>query len=203
LNFVSLENFTDYCLSYTFTSRDFSDGTLGLAWLASPTGVGGVCERMLSIQEVKKSLNSGIVTLVNYNTRVPELVSYLVFAHEIGHSFGAQHDTGACVPGNSGGGNFLMYSRATTGSQLNNNRFSSCSQSQMGLIVNSLARSPKFCLKARKYLIIFSSLDTGKLQNRNKNLNMFCMHRGNVHMRESDCRARGRVRLWARRAMRG
>ena len=67
LNYVSLDNFNDYCLSYTFTARDFVDGTLGLAWVAKLTGsVGGVCERRQTLQGVSKSLNSGIVTVVNY-----------------------------------------------------------------------------------------------------------------------------------------
>ena len=73
LNFVSLDNFSDYCLSYTFTARDFADGTLGLAWVAKLTGsVGGVCERRQLLQNIQKSLNSGIVTVINYQARVPE-----------------------------------------------------------------------------------------------------------------------------------
>jgi disintegrin and metalloproteinase domain-containing protein 10 len=60
LNYVSLDNFTDYCLAYTFTARDFTDGTLGLAWVAKLSGsVGGVCEKRQTLQGVAKSLNSG------------------------------------------------------------------------------------------------------------------------------------------------
>jgi len=38
-NFLDLHsrtNYDDFCLSYTFTYRDFSGGVVGLAWVASP-----------------------------------------------------------------------------------------------------------------------------------------------------------------------
>lgn len=37
-------NYDDYCLSYLFTYRDFSDGVLGLAWVGDLNSAGGVCE---------------------------------------------------------------------------------------------------------------------------------------------------------------
>lgn len=151
LNYVSLDNYTDYCLAYTFTARDFTDGTLGLAWVAKLTGsVGGVCERRQSLQGIPKSLNSGIVTVVNYQARVPEAVSQITFAHEVGHNFGSEHDPddSVCSPGANKGGNFIMYRRATTGTDRNNRNFSECSRDQMGPIVHALVSNPnKFCFK--------------------------------------------------------
>ncbi len=38
LNYVSLGDYSKFCLSYTFTARDFGDGTLGLAWIAKTSG---------------------------------------------------------------------------------------------------------------------------------------------------------------------
>ena len=38
LNLNSLENHDEFCLAYVFTYRDFSGGTLGLAWVGSPSG---------------------------------------------------------------------------------------------------------------------------------------------------------------------
>jgi len=94
LNLNSLQNHSDYCLAYMFTHRDFTGGTLGLAWVGSNSrAAGGICEKFKQYKEngqnVWKSLNTGIVTLVNYATRVPPKVSILTFAHEVGHNFGS------------------------------------------------------------------------------------------------------------------
>ena len=150
LNHVSKDNFNGYCLAFTFTARDFADGTLGLAWVAKLTGsLGGVCERRQTLQGVGKSLNSGIVTVVNYQARVPEAVSQLTFAHEVGHSFGSEHDPDdeECTPGGKDG-NYIMYRRATTGLSKNNRNFSSCSRKKMGPVMHALVQNRnKFCFK--------------------------------------------------------
>lgn len=127
LNLHSLSNHEDFCLAYVFTyrwaaneiahrtprllapmdrkfyfapraDRDFTGGTLGLAWVASASGAsGGICEKFKTYtetvaglyQSTKRSLNTGIITFVNYNSRVPPKVSQLTLAHEIGHNFGS------------------------------------------------------------------------------------------------------------------
>ena len=38
LNLHSKSNHEEFCLAYVFTYRDFTGGTLGLAWVASATG---------------------------------------------------------------------------------------------------------------------------------------------------------------------
>jgi len=38
LNLHSLGNHEDFCLAYVFTYRDFTGGTLGLAWVDSASG---------------------------------------------------------------------------------------------------------------------------------------------------------------------
>lgn len=44
LDLHSTNNYDDYCLSYMFADRDFDGGVLGLAWVASLSKAGGVCE---------------------------------------------------------------------------------------------------------------------------------------------------------------
>lgn len=52
---------------------------------------GGICETSKLFQDGrKKTLNTGLVTFINYNKQVPSRVSEITFAHELGHNFGAQ-----------------------------------------------------------------------------------------------------------------
>ena len=91
LEYHSREDFSSYCAAYRFTYRDFAGGVLGLAYVAQSGFNGGICSR---------KLNTGIVTLLNYGRRVPEVVSHLTFTHELGHNFGSKVRTldDMCVP---------------------------------------------------------------------------------------------------------
>ncbi|XP_062593437.1 disintegrin and metalloproteinase domain-containing protein 10 homolog isoform X2 [Saccostrea cucullata] len=143
LNLNSLDDHDPFCLAFAFTYRDFSGGTLGLAWVGSPSAAaGGVCERYKTVREqgraVQKSLNTGIVTLINYARRVPPRVSHLTFAHEVGHNFGSPHDNGEiCAPGGDQG-NFIMYPSATKGNRPNNDHFSKCSKGNITLVLDAV-----------------------------------------------------------------
>ncbi|KAL0882214.1 hypothetical protein ABMA27_000756 [Loxostege sticticalis] len=147
LNLHSLGNHEDFCLAYVFTYRDFTGGTLGLAWVASASGAsGGICEKYKTYtetiggmyQSTKRSLNTGIITFVNYNSRVPPKVSQLTLAHEIGHNFGSPHDyPSECRPGGAAG-NYIMFASATSGDRPNNSRFSSCSVGNISAVLDAV-----------------------------------------------------------------
>ncbi len=55
---------------------------------------GGICEKPVKdIYEGKrviKTLNTGMITVINHNTRTSALMTELTFAHEVGHSLGAE-----------------------------------------------------------------------------------------------------------------
>lgn len=147
-----------FCLHYRFTHRDFDGGVLGLAYVAKQGSRGGICQ---------EELNTGIVTTLNYGQRVPPAVTVLTFAHEAGHNFGSevsatirpyvlnfmmtsllhhQHDPEGtdCAPGGSAG-NFIMYAFANSGSQPNNDQFSSCSISTMQTFIQSRGQGEGGC----------------------------------------------------------
>jgi disintegrin and metalloproteinase domain-containing protein 10 len=152
LNLHSKENHEHFCLAYVFTYRDFTGGTLGLAWVASASGAsGGICERYKTYTEnnngihltSKRSLNTGIITFVNYNSRVPPKVSQLTLAHEIGHNFGSPHDyPEQCHPGGAKG-NYIMFASATSGDRNNNNKFSTCSIKNISAVLDALVDGKK------------------------------------------------------------
>ena len=50
---------------------------------------GGICEKYTRYEQGSKSLNTGVVTLQNYGSTVPALISHITFAHELGHSLGS------------------------------------------------------------------------------------------------------------------
>ena len=81
LQLHSKRDFSRFCLGYRFTNRDFDSGVLGLAYIAKPGVTGVICE---------KRLNTGIVTILNYNQRVHTPVTALTLAHQTGHSFGSE-----------------------------------------------------------------------------------------------------------------
>jgi len=76
-NFDDPRDFSDFCLAYVFTYRDFHNGTAGLA------SVGTVCQ---------PQRNSGFVTFENYGAFRGMNDSAATFAHEVGHNFNAVHD---------------------------------------------------------------------------------------------------------------
>ncbi|XP_018561635.1 disintegrin and metalloproteinase domain-containing protein 10 [Anoplophora glabripennis] len=152
LELFSEEDYDAFCLAYMFTYRDFEMGTLGLAWTGDLKNAGGVCEKNGHYRGSMKSLNTGIVTLLNYGKHVPPAVSHVTLAHEIGHNFGSPHDPEQCSPGGEDG-NFIMFARATSGDKRNNNRFSPCSLRSINPVLNFKARSPKGCFTEPKTAI--------------------------------------------------
>ncbi|KHJ94571.1 hypothetical protein OESDEN_05495 [Oesophagostomum dentatum] len=144
LNLNSQRNHSAFCLAYALTFRDFVGGTLGLAWVASPqyNTAGGICQVYQRYNEgsrgwVFRSLNTGIVTLVNYGNRVPTRVSQLTLAHEIGHNFGSPHDYPLGLPD----GNFIMFASATSGDKVNNAKFSPCSIANISSVLHVVLQS--------------------------------------------------------------
>lgn len=141
LRLHSLSDHENFCLSFAWTYRSFADGVLGLAWVAEPNLEDtGICGKMSTSpgKSEQLSLNTGIITFLNYNSFVPMVVTEITFSHEVGHSFGSPHDNGSlCTPGEPDG-NYLMFPYATRGTRKNNDKFSPCSISNISRILASI-----------------------------------------------------------------
>eukprot|EP00105_Crassostrea_gigas_P005864 XP_011419607.1 PREDICTED: disintegrin and metalloproteinase domain-containing protein 10-like [Crassostrea gigas] len=140
LDLTSRANHNEFCLASTFTYRNFAQGLLGLR-------LGGICERNIPFtnedKPIWKSLNTGIVSIVHYNKRVPQRVSELTYAHEVGHSFGSPHDNdcdsyyfGTSNP-NPEEGYYLMYG-LLQGNLPNNAKFSNCSSEKIAFLIDEV-----------------------------------------------------------------
>eukprot|EP00049_Salpingoeca_infusionum_P014341 m.267996 g.267996 ORF g.267996 m.267996 type:complete len:710 (+) comp15649_c0_seq1:490-2619(+) len=123
--------FDDYCLVHVFTNQEFDGGLLGLAWVGSASGIGGVCQDGGLVGGVESFLNTGFSTQTNFGATVPALTSYLVVAHELGHNFGSSHDTDE----ESSNGQFLMWPVSVDGSGTNNYLFSTQSKNSIKNVV--------------------------------------------------------------------
>lgn len=145
------------CLAHAFTTLDFNNGVLGLAF------VGTLCNQRrksclhgsLTLKHCtswwcksehwhhnqhqfwlhKPHSTDGQWSLVECHLGVLSLLSSLqwlqtlVFAHEVGHNFGMLHDTDCSSGVEPGGlGNFIMFPVSVDGSQANNDEFSQCSK---------------------------------------------------------------------------
>ncbi|XP_049271971.1 disintegrin and metalloproteinase domain-containing protein 10-like [Rhipicephalus sanguineus] len=144
-------NYDDYCLAFTWTYRDFANGVLGLAYVANATAsTMGVCDKNRLVPKDKSgkgfglsklSLNTGIITFINYGAHVARVVSEITFCHEMGHNFGSPHDepdSSPCVPKDKNAGTYIMYWQTTKGTLPNNHHFSQCSVSNMSNVIKPM-----------------------------------------------------------------
>ncbi|XP_030640082.1 disintegrin and metalloproteinase domain-containing protein 10 [Chanos chanos] len=129
LSVYSQHDWSQYCLSYLLTNRDFS-GVLGLAWVGQTDDWGGICSKPVVEKGQNSSRNTGLITLQNFGRYQPPKYVHMTFAHELGHSLGAPHDKGAncgTPEVTEGKGWFLMYPHAAQEVQENSDKFSPCS----------------------------------------------------------------------------
>uniref|UniRef100_A0A1I8EV72 ADAM10 endopeptidase n=1 Tax=Wuchereria bancrofti TaxID=6293 RepID=A0A1I8EV72_WUCBA len=193
LNLNSRKNHSDFCLAYAFTFRDFVGGTLGLAWVASPNHntAGGICQQYTKYSEasnfVYRSLNTGIITLVNYGNRVPNRVSQLTLAHEIGHNFGSPHDYPLdCQPGLPDG-NYIMFASATSGDKKNNAQFSNCSIANITLVLTEVLQQRPVDSEATLRIGGFGNMGAGKRNCFREAKSSFCGNQVKEPGEDCDC----------------
>lgn len=117
LNEFSNEKWDNYCLAHLFTNIDFVDSSLGIAWVKE------LCS--------ERSMNTGLTTHKDHDLPLVRLQADLVTAHEIGHNFGAKHDSvenekPECRK------KYLMHETSVSGAHIDNRQFSVCARERIG-----------------------------------------------------------------------
>lgn len=140
----------NYCLSICVTFRDSRNSVIGVAFRAHSSSYGppgGICQKPIqTFSSAKQSVNSAVVTIRDRNgIALPIAVSILAIAHEIGHSFGSEHDAAEnllCSPGNKKGF-YLMHPKSQSGQTSLSSFFSPCSKKSIAGVIASRGE----CLK--------------------------------------------------------
>ncbi|KAI5609866.1 disintegrin and metalloproteinase domain-containing protein 10 isoform X1 [Silurus asotus] len=162
LSIYSEMNWGNYCLSYLLTSRDFNS-VLGLAWEGKPDNWGGICSKPVHNKDGQtSSLNTGLITLMNFGRYLLPKFVQLTFAHELGHSVGAPHDEGSdCgdLGVTEGKGYFLMFPHAANEVKENTDRFSPCSLRHMSRLLKlkkdrCFVGNPKTCASTTSTVLL-------------------------------------------------
>lgn len=115
-------NFSEFCLGYMLTFRDFDAGTAGLA------SIGTAC---------RKEKNSGFVTFLNYNQSREMNDTVVTLAHELAHSLGSKHDED--YPDEECHSNYIMSSLLNDTVSL---EFSNCSIKAMHSKLEEIVGNP-------------------------------------------------------------
>ena len=148
LNTFSKTDHSDACLALLFTSRNLQERVMGLAWLASSSYydyAGGICQEPVYFEEEYFSFNTLLVSAKLHDEVLPDAVTSLTTAHELGHAFGSPHDEETdsdCSPGPPDG-HYIMHPFATEASLPNNHLFSECSMAY----INPVMESKGFCME--------------------------------------------------------
>jgi len=137
------------CVVLMIIHREPSDHAIGMMYRGFPSGItGGICSTpiVFAPHGPLKSKNIGFITTLLHKKPMVRGLKIVTFTHEIGHAFGADHDTinPSCVP-DLRNGFYLMYPSATEQNKANTFKFSPCSRK----LINAVLKTKSYCFKPR------------------------------------------------------
>ncbi|KAI6243920.1 hypothetical protein M3Y99_00059200 [Aphelenchoides fujianensis] len=139
-SFSMLEGTKSACLTFLISGKILANSVLGLANIGRP-GTHGLCARE-PIGNI--FANTGLVSVQRRSGLMITRVVDLVFAHEMGHSWGANHDileNPECRPVDPQSGRYIMHESSNSGYDKNNFVFSPCSMRSIHQILYDVAES--------------------------------------------------------------
>lgn len=130
--YLKLFSFTDhegYCAAMAVTQIHFKDLVVGYAYKGGPGRAGGICYKRVIVEGRLQSVNTGVTSFTSDSGRMPMAMTTIVFAHELGHSFGSSHDVknGPCY-NKQPDKQYIMSEEANPGTYPLNTQFSECSK---------------------------------------------------------------------------
>ena len=139
-------NFNRSCLGVLFTHRKFDKSIIGLTYTGCTSPgvcVGGMCQKRLRHGKVWNSYNVLLVSSLKGDRQFSRRAVARSLTHELGHAFGAPHDSKAeCMLGGKYGV-YLMHPSESSARKPNSFTFSPCSIKAM----RPLVRTKGSCLK--------------------------------------------------------
>ncbi|KAK7468213.1 hypothetical protein BaRGS_00036574 [Batillaria attramentaria] len=145
-------NFEQFCLAVAFTYIDFEDGSDAASFMPQTDPSHrerGICSKIqFCSRELKVgcSFNTLVVSYLNRGVPTPRATAHITLAHELGHSFGSEHDTADCQQ--SIQGHSLMHSAFETKDDIADMdpQFSLCSIRQINPVLAKQGRclTPRF-----------------------------------------------------------
>lgn len=135
----------DFCLVHLFTSYSFQENVLGLAFIApeSVASAGGICSVSAQGKGNRIFPRTGWSSAKNMRgTALLTLQYQLVTIHELGHNWGAEHDSDnkECAPSSQNNGKYVMWQYSVPGYESNNKLFSPCSIRYITPVLKSKSR---------------------------------------------------------------
>uniref|UniRef100_A0AC34FBR8 Uncharacterized protein n=1 Tax=Panagrolaimus sp. ES5 TaxID=591445 RepID=A0AC34FBR8_9BILA len=120
MSFSEEEGSNASCVTVLVTAKVMEGGILGLAHVGNTQASLGICANKPHNDFYS---NTAVVTVMKKEGLMITRIFDLAFTHELGHLFGATHDTEECGERNE---RFIMHETANTGYDKNNYRFSTC-----------------------------------------------------------------------------